>query len=239
VDKPKLSPSLGRIPSAPAPDETEQEREDRERRNATSRRMLELDKKRVQRKRTIVEAMKSLLPDEDEAESRVYPFVSGFESTYCAAQRKDGERPAPAEEVKKQLSNLARKCRELAKDLGDMHLDAIQEWGGAAGAGGPIAVWQLSELLTESAVAAEQARTGRPAAKRGHPGDAMATAMTEGAAFAYTRLTGKTIDQGTKEGSFDAFLEKVFEAYGLDTDPPQRQHRIRALKNSKFWSKLP
>jgi len=60
----------------------------------------------------------------------------------------------------------------------------------------------------------------------------MATAMTETAAFVYSKLTVKPINQGTKAGSFEVFLERVFKAYGIEAN---LQHRIRDLKKSRFW----
>jgi hypothetical protein len=234
IPKPVLPPSLSRIPSAPTPDETEQDRLSREFWNARIGVINELEKKRRERKHAVEKAMQSLLPDNDKARSRIRSFISLFESTYDA-QRKEGEDAAPAAEVKKQLSALERKCRGLAEDLKVMHRDVIQEWGRAAGVGGPIAVWQLSELLTESADAAEQAITGRRASKRGRHGDALATAMTEAAAIVYSQLTGKEINRSTNRSSFHAFLEETFKVYDME---PSAEHCIRELMRSEFWRKF-
>ncbi len=167
-------------------------------------------------------------------------FVSAFEMTYYDVERKRREAGASLATVEKQLNNIADKCRDLAKYLGKMHLDAIHEWGRAAGVGGPISIWQLSEILDESASSAEQALTAfkgdqRAGATRGNPGDAMAAAMTATAAFVYSRLTAKRINQGTKSGSFEAFLERIFKAYGIEAN---LQHCIRKLNKSRFWRKF-
>jgi hypothetical protein len=63
----------------------------------------------------------------------------------------------------------------------------------------------------------------------------MAAAMTVTAAFAYSRLTAKRISQGTKSGSFEVFLERIFKAYGIEAN---LQHCIRKFKKSRFWRKF-
>jgi hypothetical protein len=167
-------------------------------------------------------------------------FVSAFEMTYYAVERKQREAgPSPAT-VEKQLNHVADKCSKLAKYLEKMHWDAIHEWGRAAGVGGLISIWQLSQILDESASTAEQAFKAlkadqRAEGKGGNPGDPMATAMTETAAFVYSKLTVKPINQGTKVGSFEVFLERVFKAYGIEAN---LQHCIRKLTKSGFWRKL-
>jgi hypothetical protein len=207
-----LPPSVSRIRSAPAPDETEQDRLSREDWDARIEPMNELEKKKRERKRALEKAMQSLLLDNDEARSRTPPFISLFENTYYDAQRDVRERPAPPAEVKKQLSSLAGKCRALAEELKVMDRDVAQKWGRAAGAGGPIAVWQLSEVLAESADAAEQAMAGRRASKKGRRGDVLATWMTQAAAIVYTKLTGEVINRSTNRGSFHAFFGEDFQS---------------------------
>jgi hypothetical protein len=61
------------------------------------------------------------------------------------------------------------------------------------------------------------------------PGNGLSGAMSDTAAFAYTKLTGKPIDQGIQSGSLEQFLEEVFKAYEIDANP---QHCIRQLKRS-------
>ena len=197
------------------------------------------ERKQEARKRAVITAMRSL-PLIESAKSKLLGFVSAFEMTYYDVERKQREAAAPAAMVEKQLNHMADKCSDLAKYVGKMHLDAIHEWSRAAGGGGPISIWQLSQILDESASSAEQALKAfkadqRAGATRGNPGDAMATAMTETAAFVYSRLTVKPINQGTKAGSFEAFLEKVFKAYSIEAN---LQHCIRELKKSRFWRKF-
>jgi hypothetical protein len=230
-----LPPSVSHIRSAPAPDETEQDRLSREHWNARIEPVNKLEKKQRERKRAVEKAMQSLLLHNDEARSRIPPFISLFESAYYDGQRDVRERPGPSAEVKKQLSSLAAKCRALAKDLKVMDRDVVQEWGRAAGAAGPIAVWQLSEVLAESADTAEQAMAGRRASKKGRHGDGLATAMTQAAAIVYTELTGEEINRSTNRGSFHAFLGKIFKAYDMK---PSAEHCIRELMSSEFRRKF-
>jgi hypothetical protein len=214
-----LPPSLSRLPSAQASEENERKQEARQ--------------------RAVVTAMRSL-PLIETANSKLLGFVSAFEMTYYAVERKQREVGASPATVKKQLNHIADKCSDLAKYLENMHRDAIHEWGRAAGVGGLISIWQLSQILDESASSAEQAFKALKADQGaggagGNPGDAMATAMTETAAFVYSKLAVKPINQGTKAGSFEVFLERVFNAYGIEAN---LQHCIRKLKKSKFWRKL-
>ena len=180
------------------------------------------------------------LPLIETANSQLLGFVSAFEMTYYDVERKRREPSASPATVEKQLNHMADKCSELAKYLEKMHRDAIHQWGRAAGVGGLISIWQLSQILDESASSAEQALEAfkgdqRAGATRGNPGDAMAAAMTETAAFVYSRLTAKRIDQGTKSGSFEAFLERIFTAYGIKAN---LQHCIRKFKKSKVLEKI-
>jgi len=191
----------------------------------------ENERKQEARQRAVITAMRSL-PLIESAKPKLLGFVSAFEMTYYDVERKQREAAAPAAMVEKQLAHMADKCSDLARYLGKMHLDAIHEWGRAAGVGGPISIWQLSEILDESASSAEQALEAfkgdhRAGATRGNPGDAMAAAMTVTAAFAYSRLTAKRISQGTKSGSFEVFLERIFKAYGIEAN---LQHCIRKFK---------
>jgi hypothetical protein len=199
----------------------------------------ENDRKQEARKHAVITAMRAL-PLIERAKLELLSFVSAFEMTYYNVERKQREAGASPATVEKQLNNMADKCRDLAKYLGKMPLDAIHEWGRAAGVGGPISIWKLSEILDESASSAEQALVAfkgdqRAGATRGNPGDAMADAMTEAAAFVYSGLTAKRINQGTKSGSFEAFLERIFKAYGIEAN---LQHCIRKLKKSRFWRKF-
>lgn len=217
--KVSLPPSLSRTPSAQASDENERKQE--------------------ARKHAVITAMRAL-PLIETANSQLLGFVSAFEMTYYAVERKQREAGASPATVEKQLNHMADKCSDLAKYLEKMHRDAIHEWGRAAGVGGLISIWQLSQILDESASSAEQALKAFKADQRaggtgGNPGDAMATAMTETAAFVYSKLTVKPINQGTKAGSFEVFLEGAFKAYGIDAN---LQHCIRKLKKSRFWRKL-
>jgi hypothetical protein len=209
-----LPPSLSRTPSAQAS-----------------------GRKQEARQRAVITAMRSLPLIES---AKPEGFVSAFEMTYYDVERKEREAAVPAATVEKQLNHMADKCSDLAKYLGKMHRDTIHEWSRAAGVVGPISIWQLSQILDESASSAEQALKAfkadqRAGAMRGNPGDAMATAMTETAAFVYNRITVKPINQGTKSGSFEAFLEAIFKAYGIEAN---RQHCIRKLKKSRFWRKF-
>jgi hypothetical protein len=199
----------------------------------------ENERKQEARKHAVITAMRAL-PLIGSAKLELLGFVSAFEMTFYDVERKQREASASPATVEKQLNNMAHKCRDVAKYLGKMHLDAIHEWGRAAGVGGPISIWQLSETLDESASSAEQALEAfkgdqRAGATRGNPGDAMAAAMTETAAFVYSRLTAERINQGTKSGSFEAFLERIFKAYGIEAN---LQHCIRKLKKSRFWRKF-
>src|SRR5262249_43900841 len=174
--KVSLPPSLSRTPSRQASDENERKQEARE--------------------RAVMTAMRAL-PLIETANSQVLRgFVSAFEMTYYAVERKQREAGASPGTVKKQLNLMADKCSKLAKYLKKMHRDAIHEWGRAAGVGGLISIWQLSQILDESASHAEQAFKAfkadqRAEGKGGNPGDPMATAMTETAAFVYSKLTVK------------------------------------------------
>jgi hypothetical protein len=141
--------------------------------------------------------------------------------------------------VEKQLNNMADKCRDVAKYLGKMHRDAIHEWSRAAGVVGPISIWQLSEILDESASSAEQALEAfkgdrRAGATRGNPGDAMAAAMTVTAAFVYSRLTAKRISQGTKSGSFEALLERILRDRGQPAALHTQIQEIKVLEKIRF-----
>jgi hypothetical protein len=164
----------------------------------------------------------------ESAKLELLSFVSAFEMTYYDEERKPREASASPATVEKQLNNMADKCRDVAKYLGKMHRDAIHEWSRAAGVVGPISIWQLSEILDESASSAEQALEAfkgdrRAGATRGNPGDAMAAAMTVTAAFVYSRLTAKRISQGTKSGSFEALLERILR----DRGQPAALHSIQ------------
>jgi hypothetical protein len=199
----------------------------------------ENDRKQEARKHAVITAMRAL-PLIERAKLELLSFVSAFEMTYYDEERKPREASASPATVEKQLNNMADKCRDVAKYLGKMHRDAIHEWSRAAGVVGPISIWQLSEILDESASSAEQALEAfkgdqRAGATRGNPGDAMAAAMTVTAAFVFSRLTAKRISQGTKSGSFEAFLERIFTAYGIEAN---LQHCIRKFKKSRFWRKL-
>jgi hypothetical protein len=103
-----------------------------------------------------------------------------------------------------------------------------------------VTVWQISRALDEMAEIAGRAFYGfkadrRSAATRGRPKDDLAKAMTETAAFVYGELTGNPINQGTKSGSFEAFLQKIFQAYGIDGN---LQGCIRDLMKSKSLEKI-
>ena len=211
-----LPPSLSRMRSAPAPNESEEERLRREHADAPIERKNEREKKQAARERSVAAAIRSLTSSPE-------PFVSAFEMTYYAVKKND--RPATAGTVEKKLTITLRKCANLNKHLTGMHPDVVQ-----ALAWSPIAIWQLSEYLNEMAGQALVAlKAKRHAAKRGNPGNAMAAAMTEAAAFVYTELTGKPANQGAKKGSFEVFLGEIFKAYGIRANP---QHRIRELKAS-------
>jgi hypothetical protein len=211
-----LPPSLSRMRSAPAPNESKQERLRREHADAPIERENEREKKQAARERSLAAAIRSLTGNPE-------PFVSAFESTYYAVKRND--RPATAARVEKQLTITLRKCANLNEHLSGIHPDVVQ-----ALAWSPIAIWQVSEYLNEMAGQASIAlKAKRRAAKRGNPGNAMAAAMTEAAAFVYTQLTGKPANQGTKKGSLEVFLGEIFDAYGIKANP---QHCIRELKAS-------
>jgi hypothetical protein len=214
--KVSLPPSLSRTPSA-----------------------QQKERKQEARKHAVITAMRAL-PLIESAKSEFLGCVSAFEMTYYDVERKQREAAPSTAMVERQLNHMADKCSDLAKYLGKMHRDAIHEWSRAAGVVGPISIWQLSQILDESASGADQALKAfkadqRAGAMRGNPGDAMATAMTETAAFVYNRITVKPINQGTKSGSFEAFLEAIFKAYGIEAN---RQHCIRKLKKSRFWRKF-
>jgi predicted component of type VI protein secretion system len=164
----------------------------------------ENERKQEARKHAVITAMRAL-PLIETANSQLLGFVSAFEMTYYAVEQKQREASASPRTVKKQLNYIADKCSDLAKYLEKMHRDAIHEWGRAAGVGGLVSIWQLSQILDESASSAEQA---------------------------LSKLTVKPINQGTKAGSFEVFLERVFKAYGIEAN---LQHRIRDLKKSRFW----
>ena len=106
--------------------------------------------------------------------------------------------------------------------------------------GGPTAILGLFLLLDEveavaereqvRALAALQAVAAKNKKKKTNPGDPMAKAMTEFAAFAYEKLTAKRIDQGTKSDAFESFLERIFGAYQIDANP---QYCIRQFKEER------
>src|SRR5262249_33540637 len=189
--KVSLPPSLSRTPSAQASDENERKQE--------------------ARKHAVITAMRAL-PLIETANSQLLGFVSAFEMTYYAVERKQREAGAPPATVEKQLNHMADKCSDLAKYLEKMHRDAIHEWGRAAELGRWFRSGQLPQILDESAPRAERALKALKADRRaggggGNPGDIMAPAMTETAAFVYSKLTVEPINQGTKAGSFEVFLE--------------------------------
>lgn len=183
---------------------------------------------RADRRRAVETAIRSLLTKEEK--SRASPFVSALESAYHSVKKKKNDRSTPARTLEKQLVEMAHKCGSLFDHLQKMHPNAIGAWSQAAlgHAGGVFAFYQLFQSLLESEDAAERAaaalKAERHSPQLGNPGDAMAAAITMAAGFVYTRLTGKQITQSTKRGSFQAFLENVFRAYGVDANP---QHCIR------------
>jgi hypothetical protein len=239
ADKPQLPPSLSSMRSAPAPDEDEFGRQTRERHNARVREEHEHRKKLRARTVNVTKAMNSLPLSSGANVSR---FVPLFEQTCFDVERQERDRPNPARLAADQLADMHRKCVELASYLDEMSRDAIQEWShaaGFAGAGG-VAVWQMSRYLDEMAEIAARAYNGfkadpRSGAARGRPKDTLAKAMTETAAFVYRELTGKRINQSSKSGSFEEFLDKIFKAYKVEAN---LQRCIRDLRQSKFLEKI-
>ena len=80
AEKPNRSPSLNRARDARVLDETDDERQRRERRDAR-RRQRELEKRKETRKRKVEAAIRSLSLTE-RGKLQVFAFVTAFESTY-------------------------------------------------------------------------------------------------------------------------------------------------------------
>jgi hypothetical protein len=225
---PPLPPSLNRIRSAPAPNETEEERQHRDHANARLRRNEREKNQKKARERNVERAMRSLRLT-TAANSQVSGFVFAFEMTFYEVERKKNDAPATAATIEKQFTDIARKSNNLIKHLQKIHRDVNQAlWP-------PLAIWQLSQFLDELQASAERSlvafKAGRRAAKKGNPGDVMAAKMTDCAALVYVKLTGKPINQGTKSGSFEVFLEGIFKAYEIGAN---RQHCIRQLQTKRF-----
>ena len=200
----------------------------------------ENERKQEARKHAVITAMRAL-PVIESAKLELLSFVSAFEMTYYDEERKPREASASPATVEKQLNNMAEKCRDVAKYLGkdapgrDPRMEP-RCW--CCRSDFDLAV--VGDFLDELASSAEQALEAfkgdqRAGATRGNPGDAMAAAMTVTAAFVFSRLTAKRISQATKSGSFEAFLERIFTAYGIEAN---LQHCIRKFKKSRFWRKL-
>jgi hypothetical protein len=221
AQKPVLPPPLDMAITAPAPNETEDQR---------------------QRRRSSVEEALSSLPLNDKAKSRVSGFVSLFDQTYYAVKRQKDDHPASAAQLKEQLSGMARKCDKLVIHLEGMPRDAVSAWAGAGGVIGPtnvaVTFTGLVSIVHSAADLAEQAlmaaKTAR-AAKRGNPGDAMAASMRETAAFVYKELTGKrragraydTYKQKEKDTEFSKLLDRIYKAYGLKASARSRARQRR------------
>jgi hypothetical protein len=225
VDEPKLPPSLSRVWGAAVAAE--------------------------QREGKIEEALRSL-PLTDDARPKVSKFVSLFEATYGAVKRQKDDHPANGALVERELSDLVRKCDSLRDHLIGMHRDTISAWAGGGGITdssdgvGVINVATLFAALNKAAEWAEQAlaanKTARRAAKRGNPGDPMAAAMRDTAAFVYTNLTGKRPGRAydaykheERETEFIKLLRRIYEVYGIRASPRSRaRQRQRPMgTNSK------
>jgi hypothetical protein len=206
VDEPKLPPSLNRAWGAAAAEQS----------------------KTDARARKIVEALGSL-PLTDNARRQIWGFVSLFETTYYAAKRQKEDHPVSGVRVERQLSGLVRKCDSLGKHLVGMHRDTISAWAGGGGMGSSDSVINVVALFAAIDNAAEFAKralasnkTAGRGAKRGNPGDAMAAAMRDAAAFAYTKLTGKRLGRAydahknkERETEFIKLLRRIYEVYGV------------------------
>jgi hypothetical protein len=225
VDGPKLPPSLSRVWDAEAAAE--------------------------QRERKIEQALGSL-PLTDDARSEVRKFVSLFEATYGAVNRQKDDHPASGTLVERELSDLIFKCDSLGNHLKGMHRDTTSAWARGSGISdtsdgvGVMNVMALFAELNKAAEWAERAlvanKTAGRAAKRGNPGDAMAAAMRDTAAFVYTKLTGKrpgraydTYENEERDTEFIKLLRRIYEVYGVRASARSRarQRQRRMGNNSK------
>jgi hypothetical protein len=150
--------------------------------------------------------------------------------TYDGVNARKDDLPASAALVERQLSDLVRYCGKLGNHVRGMHRDAISAWASAGGVTSQVDVTinflTLFLIVDGSADWAERALAatkslGHPA-KRGNPGDVMAAAMRETAAFVYTRLTGRRAGRWydaykneERDTAFIEFLGRIYEAYGV------------------------
>jgi hypothetical protein len=227
VDEPKRPPSLSRVWGAAAAEQSE----------------------RDARERKIEEALRSL-PLTDDARSKVPKFVSLFEATYGAVKRQKDDHPASGALVERELSDLVRKCDSLRDHLIGMHRDTISAWvggGGITDSSGGVGVINVAALVAELDKAAEWAqralaanKTARRAAKRGNPGDAMAAAMRDTAAFVYTKLMGKRPGRAynpykseERDTKFIKLLRRIYEVYAVRASARSRaRQRQRPMGNN-------
>ena len=225
MDEPKRPPSLNRAWGAAAAEQSETDA----------------------RKRKIEEALRSL-PLTDDARSQVSYFVSLFEMTYYDVKRQKDDHPVSGALVERELSDLVRKCDSLSNHLIGMHQDTINAWAGAGGITGSldraISVVALFTVLDKAAEWAERAlatnKTAGRAAKRGNPGDAMAAAMRDAAAFVYTKLTGKRPGRAydpykneERDTEFIKLLRCIYEVYGVRASARSRaRQRQRPMGNN-------
>jgi hypothetical protein len=225
VDEPKLPPSLNRAWGAAAAEQSETDA----------------------RKRKIEEALRSL-PLPDDARSQVSNFVSLFEGTYEAVKREKDDHPVSGAIVERELSDVVRKCDNLGNHLSGMHQDTISAWAGGGGITGSLdgninvavlfAAIEKATEWAERALATNKA-VGR-AAKRGNPGDAMAVAMRDIAAFVYAKLTGKrpgraydTHKNKERDTEFIKLLRRIYEVYGVKASARSRaRQRERPMGNN-------
>jgi hypothetical protein len=227
VDKPKRPPSLSRVWGAAAAEQSERET----------------------RERKIEEALRSL-PLTDDARLKVPKIVSLFEATYGAVKRQKDDHPASGALVERELSDLVRKCDSLRDHLIGMHRDTISAWvggGGITDSSGGVGVINVAALVAELDKAAEWAqralaanKTARRAAKRGNPGDAMAAAMRDTAAFVYTKLMGKRPGRAydpykneERDTEFIKLLRRIYEVYAVRASARSRARpRQRPMGNN-------
>ena len=226
MDEPKLPPSLNRAWGAAATEQSETDA----------------------RKRKIEEALRSL-PLTDDARSQVSNFVSLFERTYEAVKRQKDDHPVSGAIVERELSDLVRKCDSLGNHLIGMHQDTISAWAGGGGITGSLdgvinvaalfaAIVNSAAEWAERALATNKA-VGR-AAKRGNPGDAMAVALRDTAAFVYAKLTGKrpgraydTHKNEERDTEFIKLLRRIYEVYGVRASARSRtRQRQRPMGNN-------
>lgn len=200
-------------------------------------RQFEREKKSMARL-SAVEAAIRKLPLKPGAEADIKKMSGLFEQAYYAAVTRSEDKPAPTSRMEDELKALAKGLKKVVDHVENLHPDTLRAW--AAGADAATNGAALLLILREAEDWAQLSVGTLKRAKRvGGPGrtqDLKAKWIRETAAFVYERLTRRKANvaydayaQQELETQFVAFLELIYEVYGIKASAKSRARKRKRM----------